>query len=45
VRQELSSGLSPQARALARTMPAQRQSELAQLRQWQHDGQQMGMMG
>jgi uncharacterized protein (DUF305 family) len=43
--QELSSGLSPQARALARNMLAQRQSELAQLQQWQHDGQQMGMMG
>jgi uncharacterized protein (DUF305 family) len=43
--QELSSGLSSQARALARTMLAQRQSELAQLQQWQHDGQQMGMTG
>lgn len=43
--QELSSGLNPQARALARTMLAQRQSELAQLQQWQHDGQPMGMMG
>ena len=43
--QELSSGASPQARALARTMLAQRQSGLAQLHQWQQDGQQMGMMG
>jgi uncharacterized protein (DUF305 family) len=43
--QELSSGASPQARALAGTMLAQRQSELAQLQQWQHDGPQMGMMG
>ena len=40
--QELDSGASPQARALARTMLAQRQPELAQLHQ---DGQQMGMMG
>jgi len=43
--QELGSGASPQARALARTMLAQRQSGLAQLQQWQDDGQQMGMMG
>jgi len=43
--QELSSGLNSQARALARIMLAQRQSELAQLQQWQHDRQQMGMMG
>lgn len=44
-RQELGSGASPQARALARTMLAQRQSELAQLQQWHQDMQQMGMMG
>src|ERR1035441_8060785 len=43
--QELGSGASPQALALARTMLAPRQSGLAQLQQWQHDGQQMGMMG
>ena len=43
--QELGSGASPQARALARTMLAQRQSGLAQLQQWQQDGPQMGMMG
>ena len=43
--QELGSDASPQALALARAMLAQRQSELAQLQQWQHDGQQMGMMG
>jgi uncharacterized protein (DUF305 family) len=43
-RQELGSGASPQARDLARTMLAERQSELAQLRQWHQDGQ-MGMMG
>ena len=43
--QELGSGASPQARALAHTMLAERQSELTQLRQWQQDGQQMGMMG
>ena len=42
--QELGSGASPQARALARTMLAARQSELAQLQQWHQDGQ-MGMMG
>jgi uncharacterized protein (DUF305 family) len=36
---ELGSGGSPQARALARAMLAQRQSELAQLQQWQHGGQ------
>lgn len=44
-RQELGSGASPQARALARTMLAQRQSGLAQLQQWHQDMQQMGMMG
>ena len=43
--QELGSGASPQALALARAMLAHRQSELAQLQQWQHDGPQMGMMG
>ena len=43
-RQELGSGASPQARDLARTMLAERQSELVQLRQWHQDGQ-MGMMG
>lgn len=43
--QELSSGISSQARALARDMLAQRQSELAQLQQWQQDGPRMGMMG
>ena len=43
-RQELGSGTSPQARALARSMLAERQSELAQLRQW-HQDPQMGMMG
>ena len=43
-RQELGSGASPQARALARTMLAERQSELAKLQQWHQDGQ-MGMMG
>lgn len=39
--QEQGSGASPQARALATAMLAERQSELAQLRDWQH----MGMMG
>jgi uncharacterized protein (DUF305 family) len=43
-RQELGSGASPGARALARTMLAERQSEIAQLQQWHQDGQ-MGMMG
>ena len=43
--QELGSGASPQALALARTMLAQRQSGLAQLQQWQQDRPQMGMMG
>jgi uncharacterized protein (DUF305 family) len=43
-RQELGSGTSPQARALARSMLSERQSELAQLRQW-HQDPQMGMMG
>ena len=43
--QELGSGASPQALALARAMLAQRQSGLAQLQQWQHDGHQTGMMG
>jgi len=43
-RQELASGASPQARALAASMLAERQSELAQLRQW-HQDPQMGMMG
>lgn len=43
-RQELGSGASPRARALARTMLAEGQSELVQLRQW-HQGRQMGMMG
>jgi len=43
-RQELGSGTSPQARALAASMLAERQSELAQLRQW-HQGPQMGMTG
>ena len=38
------SGTSPQARTLARTMLAERQSELAQLRQW-HQDPHMGMMG
>ena len=42
---ELASGASPQARALAGTMLAERQSQLAQLRQWQPGGQHMGMMG
>ena len=41
-RQEL--GTSPQARALARTMLSERQTELAQLRQW-HQDPQLGMMG
>jgi uncharacterized protein (DUF305 family) len=35
-RAELRSGASPQARALARTMLAQRQAELAQLQRWHH---------
>jgi uncharacterized protein (DUF305 family) len=43
-RQELGSGASPRARALARTMLAERQSEPVQLQQWDQDGQ-MGMMG
>lgn len=42
---ELASGASPQARALAGAMLAERQSQLAQLRQWQSAGQHMGMMG
>ena len=33
---ELRAGASPQARALARTMLAQRQAELAQLQRWHH---------
>jgi uncharacterized protein (DUF305 family) len=36
-RAELRTGTSPQARALARTMLAQRQGELAQLHRWHHD--------
>lgn len=44
-RQELGSGASPQARALARAVLAERQSGLAQLQQWHQDWQQMGMMG
>jgi uncharacterized protein (DUF305 family) len=44
-RHELGSGASTQARALARAMLAERQSELAQLQQWHQDWQQMGMMG
>ena len=43
-RQELGSGTSPQARALARSMLAERQSELPQLQQW-HQDPHMGMMG
>jgi hypothetical protein len=35
-RAELRSGASPQARALARTMLAQRQAELAQLQRWHY---------
>lgn len=42
---ELASGASAQARALAGAMLAERQSQLAQLRQWQSGGQHMGMMG
>ena len=42
---ELGSGASAQARALARTMLAERQSGLAQLRHWQRGRQRMGMMG
>ncbi len=42
---ELAWGASPQARALAGTMLAERQSQLARLRQWQPSGQHMGMMG
>ena len=44
-RQELGSGASSQARALARSMLAERQSELGQMQQWHQDWQQMGMMG
>ena len=44
-RHELGSGASKQARALARAMLAERQSELAQLQQWHHDMHQMDMMG
>jgi uncharacterized protein (DUF305 family) len=44
-RQELGSGASTQARALARAMLAERQSGLAQLQQWHQNWQQMGMMG
>ena len=44
-RHELGSGASTQARALARAMLTERQSELAQLQQWHHDMHQMGMMG
>ena len=43
-RQELGSGTSPQARALARSMLAERQSELARRRQ-RHQDPHMGMMG
>jgi uncharacterized protein (DUF305 family) len=38
-RAELRSGTSPQGRALARTMLAQRLAELAQLQRWHHDHQ------
>lgn len=44
-RHELGAGASPQARALARSLLAQRQSELIQLQHWHHDWQHMGMMG
>ena len=43
--QEQGSGASPQARALATAMLAERQSELAQLRHWHRERQHMGMMG
>jgi uncharacterized protein (DUF305 family) len=43
-RAELRSGTSPQARALARAMLAQRQTELAQLQRWHH-GQHNPMHG
>jgi uncharacterized protein (DUF305 family) len=42
-RAELRSGASPQARALAQAMLAQRQAELAQLQRWHH-GQQHNPM-
>jgi len=41
-RAELRSGASPQAWALARTMVAQWQAELAQLQRWQHDQEHNG---
>jgi uncharacterized protein (DUF305 family) len=41
-RDELRSGASPQARALARAMLAQRQAELSQLRRWHHDHEHIG---
>jgi len=41
-RAELRSGASPQARALARTMLAQRQAELTQLHRWHHDQEHNG---
>ena len=44
-RHELGSGASTQARALARALLTERQSELAHLQQWHHDMHQMGMMG
>lgn len=42
-RAELRSGASPQARALARAMLAQRRTGLAQLQRWHHGQQQTGM--
>lgn len=42
-RAELRSGASPQARALARAMLAQRQAELTQLQRWHHGQQHTGM--
>ena len=44
-RAELRSGASPQARALARAMLAQRQAELTQLQRWHHGQQHNGMHG
>jgi uncharacterized protein (DUF305 family) len=42
-RAELRSGASPQARALARAMLAQRQAELTQLQHWHHSHQHNAM--
>lgn len=44
-RAELRSGASPQVRALARAMLAQRRAELTQLQRWHHNQHRNGMHG